>query len=107
MYSRYVVHTQDGTYQAYAPRLSGWTHVVLNYIQPNNTEGIKIFYKGAKMGGDFSKWNVSLPSGDSRIVVGRRRTDRDNGYASVQIDELTFFNQYLSIEEIRKLRNAV
>ena len=103
---RYHVRLQDGTFTVYHPKPTGWTDFVLNYIGPNNGEGIKMFYNGAGAGGDSSKSIASLVAGDSRIVVGRHYTNRDSRYASVQVDELVFFNQYLSIEQIRKLQNA-
>ena len=59
------------------------------------------------MGTDRTKWNNSFTSGDGRIVVGRSYTKRDRDYASVQVDELVFFNQYLDIERVRKLYYAM
>ena len=80
---------------------------MLNYTGPKNDQGIRVYYNGGGLGNDKTKDTASLTSGDGRIVVGRHYTGRDQSYASVEIDELLFFNQYLSIEEIRKLNNAV
>ena len=83
--------------------LSDWTHVVLNYIGPEDPQGIEIYYDGvhsrrAAIGSAAS----SLP-GDGRIVIGRRYTDGDYDYASVQLDELMFFNTALMDSEISML----
>ena len=43
---------------------------------------------------------------DGRIVVGRWYTDREWAYASVQVDELLFFNRDLSTEEIKMIYHA-
>ena len=106
LHYRCDVHVQDGTFRVRIVKPTGWTHLVLNYIGPNTGEGIKIFNNGWEAHSDRTKWNASLTSGDGRIVVGRYTTRGDEKYASVEIDELIFFNQYLSIEDVRKLHNA-
>ena len=106
--SRFWVYLPDGAFQAYPPRPTGWTHIVLNYFGPNNGEGLTVFYDGEKVGGDNSKNEELLSvSGDGRIVVGRRWTDSDREYTSVQVDELIFFNQALSNENINSLDSVV
>ena len=55
---------------------------------------------GTKYGGSYS-------AGDSRIVVGRLFTDRDQDYASVQVDELIYFNASLSSDHVQSIYNAV
>ena len=44
-------------------------------------------------------------SGDGRIVVGRTLTNSYERYTSIQIDELIYFNQGLTTEEIIQLHN--
>ena len=34
--------------------------------------------------------------GDGRIIIGRRYTDNDGAYGSIEIDELRFFNRTLT-----------
>ena len=41
--------------------------------------------------------------GDSRVVFGRYDTDWDGKYATVQVDELVFFNQALDSSEVMEL----
>ena len=48
----------------------------------------------------------SSSAGDGRIVVGRYYTDRDRRYATMQIDELVYFNQTLSEQGINTLAAA-
>ena len=78
-----------------------------NYVGPNNGEGIRIFFNEAEMGSDTIKDGGPYPTGDGRIVVGRRQTDKDGKYASVQVDELIFFNQSLSTTDIKLLYNGI
>ena len=59
------------------------------------------------MANDTTKYARSYPAGDGRIVVGRAYTDRDLLHASVQVDELTFFNKALSSTEIAAMYNTV
>ena len=38
--------------------------------------------------------------GDGRIIIGRRYTDNDGAYGSIEIDELRFFNRTLTEAQI-------
>ena len=106
-YFRFGVKQQDGLFQAFPTEFSGWTHVLLNYIGPNNTDGIRVYYNGAEVANDTEK-NVSPSSaGDGRIVLGRRYTDKDKDYASVQVDELIFFNQALTNDQVELIYNSI
>ena len=86
-------------------RPAAWTHIVLNYIGPN--AGIKVYYNGAEVGGDTTKFAGSSNTADGRVVVGRLSTDGDYCYTSLQLDELAFFNKALSTTEITTMYNAV
>ena len=66
-------------------------------------QGIKIFYNGLEVASLETKLAGSHQTGDGRIVVGRRFTDMDQQYASIMVDELLFFNLYLTPEEISVL----
>ena len=89
------------------PRPVGWTHIVMNYIGPSDGEGIRIFDNGTEVANVATKVAGSDHPGDGRIVVGRIYTDRGLLYASVQVDELTFFNKALSTTEIAATYNGV
>ena len=86
------------------PAHDGWFHVVFNYIGPRRTQGISIYTDGIELGCDLLTENiVSHVEGDGRIVFGRFYTDEDARYATVQIDQLLFFNHALTAPEIFKL----
>ena len=77
---------------------------MLNYIGPDDGQGIRVY--GMEVVGSTIR-DVSRSAGDGRIVVGRGRTDEDSFYASMQIDELIFFNKALSTNDINLLYNVV
>ena len=79
---------------------------MLNYIGPNDGEGIRVYINGTQEDSDTAKNNNPKSAGDGRVVVGRWNTDRDDHNSSVQIDELIFFNRYLSPAEIAALATA-
>ena len=68
--------------------------------------GIWMFVNGAKVDSDTSGLGTSRSTGDGRIVVGRSYTDQDKLYASVQVDDMIYFNQALINEDINKLYTA-
>ena len=103
LYFRFDLYLQDGNFFANNYKSCGWTHVVLNYFNSSDGEGITVYFNGRKVASDTSKDVGSRSPGGGRIVVGRWYTDRDQDYASVQIDELIFFNNFLTLEEIMSL----
>ena len=82
---------------------TGWTHIVFNYIGDDDGQGIRVY--GMEVVSDATR-DVARSAGDGRIVVGRRWTDQDTYYASMEIDELIFFNKALSTTDIELLYNA-
>ena len=103
---RVIASVLDGRFslQSYLP--IGWTHIVLNYIGPNDGQGIRIYNDATEKANDTSKYEKIYSPGDGRIVVGRYETDKDRNYVSVQVDELIFFNQALSMNDIKLLYNG-
>ena len=95
----------DGRFSKSVSRPSGWTHVVLNYMGPNNGQGIRIYHNGVQIGNDTTKSGGTRSAGDSKVVIGRWQTNRDQWYGSVDVDELLFFNQKLTDQEIQDIRN--
>ena len=100
---RLQVYLPDGLFLTYIDEPSGWTHIVLNYIGNNEDEGIRIYYDGTEVASGRSKSWDSRSAGDGRIVVGRKYTDIDRNYASVQVDELIFFNQKITSDEAQAI----
>ena len=76
---------------------------MLNYVGPNDDEEIRIYHNGNEVASETTLLSLSRSAGDGRIVVGRRYTNRNWDYASVQVDELIFFDQALTQEEINTL----
>ena len=74
---RFKVYVTDGSFYKSRPKPTAWTHVVLNFHGPNNGEGIAIFFNGAAVARDASKFTVRYSSGYGRIVVGRFYTNTD------------------------------
>ena len=108
LFSRVYVFLPDGHFLASPSKLTEWTHIVLNYIGPNNGQGIQIYYNGQEVESDTIKDAArSHSAGDGRVVLGRLYTNSDDYYGSVEIDELLFFNQTLSNDDINALYNAV
>ena len=72
----------------------------MNYIGPKDGEGVRIYYDGEEVASRTTKSSNSYSPGDGKIVVGRFYTNLNGLYASVQVDELIFFNQTLSNDTI-------
>ena len=80
----------------------------MNYIGPEHgMQGIEIYLDGEHEKNDKTLTTRSSQPGDGRVVVGRYHTDLDEKYASVDVDELLFFNQSLSSEEIMSIKNII
>ena len=72
---------------------------MLNYLGPSDSEGIKVYRDGAEEP-DVTKNDVACSTGDGRVVIGCAFPDADCFYGTFKIDELIFFNQTLTPEEI-------
>ena len=105
LYCRFDVHLLDGYFLIGTSKQSGWVHVVLNYIGPNN--GTRLYQNGQEVKSDDSKDTASVSSGDGRTVLGRLYTDADNHYGNVKVDQLIFFNQALRDEEVELIYNSL
>ena len=81
--------------------------MVVNYIDPEDGQGIQMFFDQAEVSLGTHKNTFSRSAGDGRIVVGKYYTELDQDYASVMIDELIFFNKTLTNYEIEALYNNV
>ena len=64
-----------------------------------------MFINGAEVARDTEKNPRSYSGGDGRIVVGRRYTDQDKNYASVEVDELVYFNAALTNDHVQSIYN--
>ena len=86
--------------------LPGWTHYVLNYIGPEDGQGIRIYLNGIETGSGMRLGSATYPVGNGRVIIGKYYTDM-NGFRNLEftIDELLFFNTKLSDEEIEELND--
>ena len=104
---RVWVFLQDGIFQVYPHIPTDWTHIVVNYIGPDDGQGIRVYFDGIEMKSDTEKHGGPFSAGDGRIVVGRINTQIDNRYSTMQADELMFFNNILTTTDIREIFTAV
>ena len=88
------------------PKPTEWTHIVMNYIEPNDGEGIRMFVNGTEVASDTDTIEWSSSAGDGRIVVGRQITNVDFNYASFQVDELLYFNAALTSDDVQLIYNS-
>ena len=93
----------DGQFKAITSPPTGWTHIVLNY----DGQGITIYHDGGHEVGVSYKKPLTYPPSDRRVFVGRRFTYLDQAYAGIDMDELLFFNEKLSNQEIVDIMNMV
>ena len=102
---RSYIFVTDGNFNTGLEKPEGWFHLVLNYISLADGQGITIYRDGVLQGSGTSKGGTSqsYSPGDGRVVIGRRWTDRDEWYASVEVDELTFWNRTLTLQEIQAI----
>ena len=98
-----MVRLTDGEFSVAIDKISGWFHLLLNYIGPNNGQGIRIYYDGVEVGSADTKKRKTSTGGNGRIAIGRLYYDLDDVYDSVQVDELLFFNEALTEAEIKLL----
>ena len=82
-------------------RPSGWVHLVLNFCG-NSTV---VYHDGIRQN-DTEQLVTNINPGDGRIVIGRRYSGLDEAYSSVQVDEVLFFNEALTDDEIKMLSNV-
>ena len=80
---------------------------MLNYIGPNNEQGITMFLNGEIVVSDTTKAVWSQSAGDGRIVVGRHFTNLNQDYSSVMVDELIYFNARLTSDDVVSIYNSV
>ena len=98
---RYRVTLSTGNFQVLGPKPSGWFHVVLNFIGPD--DGIRIYHDGMEVGSDTNIRGNPKHNGDRRIVIGRYFAESAGTYSSIQVDELLFFNQMLIDPQVTML----
>ena len=93
-YFRYNFYVSDGNFYAETSIPTGWFHLVVNFIGPNNGQGIRVYHDGEEVRGTFGqKLEGSYTNSESRVKIGRLLYTNEGFYSSVLVDELFFFNQ--------------
>ena len=82
--------------------------MVMNYIGPDNGQGIRIYVYGLSslMHAAAVKFSDSHPPGDGGVILGDYSYGDTDPY-SVTIDEMLFFNKTLNSTEVAALVNNV
>ena len=61
----------DGAFYDNFDFSAGWFHIAVNYIGPNDAEGLRVYKDGADETGDAKvEMGYSHPIADGRVVVG-------------------------------------
>ena len=84
---------------------TSWIYATMNFLGPNNGQGIEVYYDGALMGSATSKFSYWPNAGDGKLAVGRTYIEQDQDYAGFDLDELLLFNTKLTIQQITDLKN--
>ena len=85
-----------------------WFHMVFNYIggSPTRGDSVIIYHDGAEVGSNTQKTQKVRNTGPGVVVIGRYFVQfQEQYFASVMLDELLFFNRYLTAQEVQILYN--
>ena len=90
------------------PRKSDWTHLVVNYLGPNDGEGIYVYQDGVQTGNNtIPRTTATIPSGYGGVILGKLVRTLDWQYRTVAMDDLLFFNESLREGQITQLKDMV
>ena len=72
------------------------------YVGPNKGQGIRVAINVNTIIKDKTSHNSSIQSGNGHVTIGTQVTHENPElfYASVKVDELTFWNRTLSLIEV-------
>ena len=110
-YFSYSVHLPDGYFEFLVPPTLSWIHAVMNFIGPDEGQGIMVYNDGKLIGNDTTKFNATNSPSNGRIQIGREDFRYINNpdytfpfHASVEVDELLIYNRTLTEPEIILLK---
>ena len=75
---------------------SGWFHLFFNVMGSS----LKVYFNATMVAQQRLDNFTGFTVGEGRVVIGRRKTDLDLRYTSIQVDELRFFNKYVFESQI-------
>ena len=80
---------------------------MFNYIGTTNAEGVVIYHDGIHVGSSTQKMSYARNGRPGIVVIGRYFVQfLEQYFASVMMDELLFFNRYLTPQEVQILYNV-
>ena len=99
---------QGANFHNFALRPDGdeWFHVVINYFGSGEGQGFVTYVNGQPEHSERDRVTVPTGEGNGRIVIGRLYTETNAEYSSMEIDNLAFFNNFLTDDDIKLLRNV-
>ena len=99
---RIRVDDKSGIFQVNTNQSTEWTHLVLVYVGPNKGQGIRVAINVNTIIKDKMSDDSSTQSGNGHATIGTQVTNENPElfYASVKVDELTFWNRTLSLIEV-------
>ena len=105
--SRYCVHLPNNYITATISTVPPtWYHLVFNYIGTTNAEGVVIYHDGVHVGSSTEKTSYARNTRPGVVVIGRYFVQLlEEGFASVVVDELLFFNRIITTDEVQILYN--
>ena len=99
IYFSFDTKITDGQFNVGINNSPEWIHVTMNYMGPEDGQGIRIYRDGRGVAEDKEKTSSSMAAPrDGMIVAGRLFTNTYNLYATFNLDELLFFNSVLNEE---------
>ena len=93
----------EGRFSVQLGQSNEWIHIALNYIGPEEGEGIAMYQDGIQVATGENKLFRNFSATSGKIVIGRAYTYIDELYTNAQVDEMLFFNQQLTVAEISLL----
>ena len=85
-------------------------NAVLNFKGSDGEQGISVYNNGAHIGTNTREMNVDerFEENDREIHIGRFMSIIGSGhFATVEVDELSFYNRYLTDDEIASLNQII
>ena len=70
------------------------------YHGPEDGQGFTVYHDGTLFQSVTQKIPNTFDRGRGGLVVGRMLIDKDNRYASIEVDDIILWNRQLNIQEI-------
>ena len=84
-----------------------WFHLAMVLHDARQSQGISIYQDGVLVKTDITKELANSVDAPGTLVIGKSRTDGNEGYGSVAVDELMLWDRQLLAEEIVAIATMV